>query len=164
MQRVSLWRLSVLRCELMFSWRRHHGRNWDKRRSRSRSGERRSRSREKKRRARSRSNSRSKHRHHSRSRSKSRWTKILCLGSFLWVNLNENADLCLNREMVRFYLGRRRRGQRKRGEKVAVGQLALWPSGVETQPWMLRKHWLEGRVTSVAWKHKINYLDFIHSI
>lgn len=161
MQQVNVLRLSVLRCELMFSWRRHHSRNWDKRRSRSRSGDRRSRSRDKKRRARSRSNSRSKHKHRSRSRSKSRWTKILCLIFFFFVN--ENADLCLNREMVRFYLGRRRRGQRKRGEKVAVGQLALWPSGVETQPWMLRKHWLEGRVASVSWKHKI-YLDFIHRI
>ncbi|XP_067262982.1 arginine/serine-rich coiled-coil protein 2 isoform X6 [Chanodichthys erythropterus] len=63
------------RCELMFSRRRHHSRNWDKRRSRSRSGERRSRSRDKKRRARSRSNSRSKHKHRSRSRSKSREKK-----------------------------------------------------------------------------------------
>lgn len=87
MHQVNVLRLSVLRCELMFSWRRHHSRNWDKRRSRSRSGERRSRSRDKKRRARSRSNSRSKHRHRSRSRSKSRWTTILCLGFFSWMKM-----------------------------------------------------------------------------
>lgn len=69
MQQVDMLRFSVLRCKFIFFWRRHHNRNWDKKRSRSRSGERRSRSRDKKRRARSRSNSKSKHRHRSKSRS-----------------------------------------------------------------------------------------------